>query len=150
MEVNGREPFTVHGTLHGARADGQEYSLEATRRLPVRLARGFHVYGIAWSPGRIAFRLDGEVYAVQRRSNLPPGSTWSFDRPFFLLLNIAVGPRWLGAPDATTRWPAKMLVDWVRVRRDRSTFCPTVKAPQLRSRCPRHARASESGSGSAK
>jgi beta-glucanase (GH16 family) len=145
MEVNGREPFTVHGTLHGPRADNQEYSLEATRRTPVPLARGFHVYGISWSPGRIAFRLDGEVYAVQRRSNLPAGSTWSFDRPVFLLLNVAVGPRWLGPPDATTRFPARMLVDWVRVRLGRATFCPTVRARELRPRCPRRPPARASG-----
>jgi beta-glucanase (GH16 family) len=137
MEVNGRQPFTVHGTLHGPRADGQEYSLEATARKSVPLARGFHVYAISWSPGRIAFRIDGEVYAVQRRSNLPPGAIWSFDHPFFLLLNVAVGPRWLGPPDATTPWPARMLVDWVRVRRGPETFCPIVRARELRSRCPR-------------
>jgi beta-glucanase (GH16 family) len=137
MEVNGREPFTVHGTLHGARADGQEYSLEATRHTRVPLARGFHLYGISWSPGRVAFLLDGDVYGVQRRSNLPAGSTWSFDRPFFLLLNVAVGPRWLGAPDATTRWPARMLVDWLRVRLGTATFCPRVRAAELRADCPR-------------
>jgi beta-glucanase (GH16 family) len=137
MEVFGDDPFTVHGTLHGPRSDGGEYKVKATRRKRARLSTGFHVYGMSWRPGRIAFRLDGEVYAVRTPSDLPSGARWRFDRPFFLLLNVAVGPRWLGAPNATTRWPARMLVDWVRVRGSRATFCPTVRAPELRNSCPR-------------
>jgi beta-glucanase (GH16 family) len=150
MEVHGGDPFTAHGTLHGPRAGHEEYALEAVRRTGSSLTSGFHVYGISWSPGRIAFRLDGKVYAVRGPSDLPGGSAWSFNRPFFLLLNIAVGPRWLGRPDATTHWPARMLVDWVRVRLGRATFCPTVRAPELRRRCPTRPRqqasaASEAG-----
>jgi beta-glucanase (GH16 family) len=38
-----------------------------------------------------------------------------FNQPFFLILNLAVGGSWPGAPNATTPFPAKMLVDWVRV-----------------------------------
>jgi beta-glucanase (GH16 family) len=137
MEVYGGDPFTVHGTLHGPRSGHEEYAVEATRRAEARLSNGFHVYGVSWRPGRIAFLLDGHVYAVRTPADLPSGSSWRFDRPFFLLLNVAVGPRWLGRPDATTPWPARMLVDWVRVRRGRATFCPTVRASELRGRCPR-------------
>jgi beta-glucanase (GH16 family) len=137
MEVFGDEPFTVQGTLHGPRSGHEEYAVGATRRARARLSKGFHVYGVSWRPGRIAFRFDGDVYAVRTPSDLPSGSSWQFDRPFFLLLNVAVGPRWLGRPDATTPWPARMLVDWVRVRRGRATFCPTVRAPKLRGSCPR-------------
>ena len=137
MEVNGSEPFKLHGSVHGPRRGHKSYLLQATREAPRPLASGFHVYGISWSPGRIAFRLDGEVYAVRTRSVLPAGSRWTFDHPFFLLLNVAVGPRWLGPPDATTPWPARMLVDWVRVWRGRATFCPVVRTSQLRPRCPR-------------
>jgi beta-glucanase (GH16 family) len=137
MEVNGREPFTAHGTLHGPRRGPRDYALGASRRLSVPLARGFHVYGISWSPGRVVFRLDGAVYGVQRRSALPAGSAWSFDHPFFLLFTLAVGPRWLGPPDARTRLPARMVVDWVRVRSGPTTFCPTVRARELRPLCNR-------------
>jgi beta-glucanase (GH16 family) len=83
------------------------------------------------------FRLDGAVYGVQRRSALPAGSAWSFDHPFFLLFTLAVGPRWLGPPDARTRLPARMVVDWVRVRSGPTTFCPTVRARELRPLCNR-------------
>ena len=38
-----------------------------------------------------------------------------FDEKFHLILNVAVGGRWPGNPDATTRFPQAMLVDYVRV-----------------------------------
>ena len=37
-----------------------------------------------------------------------------FDRPFYLVLNLAVGGKFLGNPDKTTKFPAEMLVDYVR------------------------------------
>jgi beta-glucanase (GH16 family) len=140
VEVYGDDPYTVHGTLHGPRRGHEHFALEATRRTRDSLADGFHVYGVLWSPGRVVFRLDGEVYAVRTRSDLPAGSTWRFEHPFFLLFTLAVGPRWLGSPDATTPWPATMLVDWVRVRIGRATFCPVVRTRKLRPRCPRRPR----------
>ncbi len=38
-----------------------------------------------------------------------------FDRPHFLLLNVAVGGNWPGSPDANTVFPQRLLVDYVRV-----------------------------------
>jgi len=47
--------------------------------------------------------------------DLPPGTTWVYDHPFFLLLNVAVGGNFPGPPDASTRFPQTMAVDYVRV-----------------------------------
>jgi beta-glucanase (GH16 family) len=116
MEVNGAKPRLVSGTLHGPRRGHKDYAVGGERRTAAPLSNGFHVYGVQWSPDRIAFTLDREVYAVRGRTDLPSGSRWSFERPFFLLFTLPVGGEWLGPPDATTRWPATMLVDWVRVR----------------------------------
>ncbi|MGH9653719.1 MAG: glycoside hydrolase family 16 protein, partial [Bryobacteraceae bacterium] len=48
-------------------------------------------------------------------SDLPPGTHWVYNKPFFLLLNLAVGGEWPGNPDNTTQFPQSLLVDWVRV-----------------------------------
>jgi beta-glucanase (GH16 family) len=137
MEVNGAEPATLIGNLHGPRRGHEDYSLLAERATAEPLSDRFHVYGVSWAPGRIAFSLDGKVYATRTPADLPPGSRWRFDHPFFLVLTLAIGGEWAGPPDATTSWPATMLVDWVRVWAGRKTFCPTVRRPQLRPRCPR-------------
>jgi beta-glucanase (GH16 family) len=48
-------------------------------------------------------------------ADLPEGAEWVYDDPFFIILNVAVGGRWIGSPDETTEFPQTMLVDWVRV-----------------------------------
>ena len=38
-----------------------------------------------------------------------------FDRPFYLVINLAVGGKFLGNPDKSTVFPAEMVIDYVRV-----------------------------------
>ena len=40
---------------------------------------------------------------------------WVFDKPFFLLLNFAIGGNFGGTPDPTNTYPQEYLVDYVRV-----------------------------------
>jgi len=48
-------------------------------------------------------------------ADLPPDTTWVYDPPLSILLNLAVGGNWPGSPDDTTVFPQQMLVDYVRV-----------------------------------
>lgn len=86
----------------------------------------FHVYGLIWSPGLLEFYVDdwARPFAALTPASLPPGARWAFDKPYFLLLNLAVGGGWPGAPDARTPSPAAMLVDYVRVYRRRAAGDP--------------------------
>lgn len=116
MENLGQDPFTFFGSLHGPTSTGAPWGMTAAKRSANSLADSFHVYGITWSPGRIDFTFDGSVYATRTPSSLNPGQRWVFDgKPFYLLLNLAVGGSWPGSPAATTPFPASMLIDWVRV-----------------------------------
>lgn len=117
MENLGQDPFTIHGSIHGPRdgvADG--YAITMANHSAVSLAGGFHVYGVEWRSQRIVFEVDRVPYATITPSSLAPGEAWVFEKPFFLLLSLAVGG-WAGEPDASTQFPATMLVDWVRVYR---------------------------------
>ena len=55
------------------------------------------------------------IFFVQNASDMPEGGQWVFDRPFYLVMNLAVGGDWSGDPDNTTSSPADILVDYVRV-----------------------------------
>jgi beta-glucanase (GH16 family) len=114
MEVLGSEPDMVHGTVHGP-WPAYPHGVGASARAPESLAAGFHVYAVEWEPEQITFRLDGRVYETIKQSELPASYAWPFQRPNFILLNLAVGGEWPGPPNATTQFPARMLVDWVRV-----------------------------------
>ena len=118
MENIGKEPAIVHGSLHGpGYAPG---NMTASYTLPSgALGDGFHLYAVEWDPQQIRFYVDSTQYATFTPSNLPSGSPWEFNRPFFLLLNVAVGGDWPGPPEQTTLFPQQMLVDYVRVYQKR-------------------------------
>jgi hypothetical protein len=115
MEVIGSATSTLHGSIHGPARGGDRYSFGPTVTAAEPLDRDFHVYGVLWLPDAIQFELDGRPYGSVVRADLAAGRRWVFDHPFFLLLNLAVGGEWPGSPDGTTRFPATMLVDWVRL-----------------------------------
>lgn len=122
IENIGKEPSTVHGTIHGPGTSG-EYSVGAPYSLPggAVFASDFHVFAVEWDAKAIRFYVDNNLYQTATSADLPAGSTWSFNQPFFLLLNLAVGGSWPGNPDATTVFPQQMLVDYVRVHKRQST-----------------------------
>jgi hypothetical protein len=64
-----------------------------------------------WSTGRVDEK--GGV-APQAEADLNPWPA-PFDKPLQVLINLAVGGKFLGNPDATTPFPAEMEVDYVRV-----------------------------------
>ncbi len=118
MENIGREPLTVHGTIHGpgysgANAIGAPFNLMNDQNF----ADDFHVYAAEWTENKIAFYVDGNLYKTITPQNLPAGKAWVYEHPFFMILNLAVGGNWGGAPDETTVFPQTMLVDYVRVYR---------------------------------
>jgi beta-glucanase (GH16 family) len=118
MEHLGQEPTTASGTIHGPRDDGGANADYKPGRSVVHttpLARAFHTYGVQWLPGSIQFSFDGRPYWSITAADLPEGSRWVFDHPFFLVLNIAIGGPWAGRPDASTTFPQALLVDYVRV-----------------------------------
>ncbi|HTS10869.1 MAG TPA: glycoside hydrolase family 16 protein [Candidatus Limnocylindrales bacterium] len=118
MENIGREPSVNHGSMHGPGYSGAEGRTAAyTLAGGAAMADDFHVYGIEWEPGVVRFYVDGHLYETVTPASLPAGKKWVFDHPFFILLNVAVGGDWPGAPDAGTNFPQEMLVDWVRVYR---------------------------------
>ena len=118
MENIGREPATVHGSMHGPGYSGGN-SLTAGYALPggEALADGFHVFAVEWEPAIVRFYIDGSLYETRTPADLRPGQVWVFDHPFFILVNVAVGGGWPGNPDLSTTFPQTMLVDYVRVYR---------------------------------
>ncbi len=116
MENVGFEPAKVHGTLHGPQYAGDSPLTGAFNLADAEhFANGFHLFAVEWEPQSIRFYVDNTLYETQTVDSIPSHKHWAFDHPFFLLLNLAVGGVWPGNPDATTHFPAVMLVDYVRV-----------------------------------
>jgi beta-glucanase (GH16 family) len=119
MENLGQTPATVYGHLHMSQSGGGDYGPGTGFNLSAgSFADDFHVFAIEWQMGEVDFYVDGTMYDSILESSTPSNATWAFDgHPFFIVLNLAVGSKdsWPGAPDASTVFPAKVYVDYVRV-----------------------------------
>jgi beta-glucanase (GH16 family) len=121
MENVGREPAVNHGSAHGPGYSGGN-PLTATYTLPSgKLSDAFHVYAIEWEPNVVRWYVDDTLYETRTPADVPAGTTWVYDHPFFIILNVAVGGNFPGSPDATTTFPQTMKVDYVRVYKKTGT-----------------------------
>ncbi len=126
MEYVGDEPNVAFGTIHGPEYCGnanicdnepitKEFILEESR-----YDSEFHIFGIEWSPNRINFYIDDVLYQSITPKDVEDETdgegVWVFnDRPFYIILNMAVGGGLPGNPNAETIFPQSMVVDYVRV-----------------------------------
>ena len=115
VETLGSQPRVVHAVVHAAQSGGGHWLAGAPLRRPNPVAGTFHDYGMVWGPSGIAMSIDGITYMTIAAADLGPQDFWNFTHPFHLLLNLAVGGNWPGAPNRRTPFPAFMLVDSVRV-----------------------------------
>jgi beta-glucanase (GH16 family) len=76
----------------------------------------FHTYAVEWDPTEIRWYVDDTLYAVRNSWSSTGGAFPApFDKPFYILFNVAVGGNFPGNPNAGTAFPVTMEVDWVRV-----------------------------------
>ena len=116
MEHVGHDPGIVHATLHCEAFNHVKHTQRgATRSIPTASSE-FHLYAMDWSAERIVMQIDGAPYATFERK---PGDTpaeWPFNKPFYLILNLAIGGAWGGQQGVDdSAFPQRMEVDYVRV-----------------------------------
>lgn len=143
MENAGSKPTIVSGAVHGPGYFGGSPILKEYDLVNDRVDTGFHVYGVEWGPDYINFYVDDILYNQITPNDIPDDpfpedfystiftdpeelelyrerwNTWVYDQPFYLLLNVAVGGLFDGPPDSETVFPQTMLVDYVRVYKDK-------------------------------
>ncbi|GAB2515627.1 glycoside hydrolase family 16 protein [Nocardia heshunensis] len=109
VEMLGNQTSDVEQHVH---APGIDYGTGTT--LPTgQIGSDWHTYAVVWTPTEIDWQVDGNTTRTLTKQQA--GARWDFDHPFYLLLNLAVGGNWPGSPGSDTQFPARMLVDYVRV-----------------------------------
>ncbi len=116
MEYRGQNPTLLIGSVHGPGYSGgdaisKEYSL-----VNDRFDTGFHIFGIEWGPEYVNFYVDDVLYNQITPEDVT--GTWVFNKPFYILMNLAVGGTFVGSPNEETEFPQTMLVDYVRVYKE--------------------------------
>jgi beta-glucanase (GH16 family) len=117
MEYIGKTPNTVYGTAHGTGYSGAQ-GISKPYNFSGPVSDDFHTYTLIKRANEVIWQVDGIEYHRITPASLPTGAPWVFEKPFFIILNLAIGGDWPGSPDAATVFPAQMKVDWVRVYKE--------------------------------
>ncbi|TGD82963.1 carbohydrate-binding protein [Hymenobacter wooponensis] len=117
----------VYGTVHWDSNGHAEYGGNI-----ITTPQDYHVYSIEWDANAIKWFVDGTKYHEISIAN-GTGSTEEFQRPFFLLLNLAVAGNWPGQTVDESKLPATMYVDYVRVYQLTSTPPPTTSSTTIQA-----------------
>ena len=120
MEHVGFDPDVVHASVH-TKSYNHSINTHKTAKTKVSSARSeFNVYAIEWDANEIRAYVNKQHYFTFKNERLTNTAAnykqWPFDKPFHLLLNIAVGGNWGGAQGVDDAiWPQRMEVDYVRI-----------------------------------
>jgi|TARA_B110001469_G_scaffold127820_1_gene150855 beta-glucanase (GH16 family) len=133
---------SIHGPGYSGLTDPQGQVTKSYDLGNDRYDAGFHVFGIEWSPQYINYYIDDVLYNQITPSDIvvtpadavytlndgvaatadteavePTDITgdWVFNKPFYIIINLAVGGNFPGNPDSGETFPQNMLVDYVRV-----------------------------------
>lgn len=115
LEFIGRTPTTLYGTLHGPGYSGGA-GIQGKTECP-DLSEKFHNYAVEWSPEKIVWTFDGKPFHTVEANDVG-NKEWPFEKPQFIILNLAVGGGWPGYPDETTVFPQRLVVDYVKAYKD--------------------------------
>jgi beta-glucanase (GH16 family) len=116
LEHIGAQPGVVHANLHtGKYNHTKQNGRGAQKPLPTSCS-DYHRYQLSWTEDEIMIGVDDRAYMRVRNTEPGDRGAWPFDKPFYLILNLAMGGDWAGSKgidDASL--PQKFEVDYVRV-----------------------------------
>ncbi|MCW2854677.1 MAG: hydrolase [Marmoricola sp.] len=115
MEYAGNRPTVTTSAAHISSYLGAHWYTSRISPSSVTLSSRFHVYAVDWTSNSLTFYRDSVVIGVITRAQVLQHGTWPFDKPFYLLLNLAMGGTYAGPVPASVTSPQRYVIDYVRV-----------------------------------
>lgn len=112
LEYVGKDPHMIYTTLHTQDSHGNTINTKRTEVLNIE--EGYHVYAIEWDKDKIEFFVD-KTLVYTFNPSIKNEDTWPFDKPFYIILNLAVGGNFGGPEVDDAIFPQKFYIDYVRV-----------------------------------
>ncbi len=115
MEHVGYDQGVVHGSVHCKKYYHTIGTQKSARTTVPDCSDAFHVYSLDWDAETITVLIDSKPYFTFTNEHSDQ-TAWPFNKPFHLLLNIAVGGNWGGQKGVDDSvFPQRMEIDYVRV-----------------------------------
>ncbi len=112
LEVLGHQPDQIEMNFHYQAAKLGDKEIVRAYSGDWRgtdFSQGWHTFGVDWQSDHLIWYVDGVERMRYRQEQFIP------DQPMYLISNLAVGGDWPGQPDITTRFPATLQIDYIRV-----------------------------------
>jgi len=118
MEYVGREPHTIYTSLHTPDSFGN--TINSKKTVLENIEEGFHIYKAHWTKDTIKFYID-DVLVYDFSPSLKNDKTWPFDKPFYLLLNMAIGGNFGGPEVDDSIFPQEFIIDYVKIYKPKNS-----------------------------
>jgi beta-glucanase (GH16 family) len=115
MEHVGHETGVIHASAHSRDYQWQKGTQKTAVVNFPEVSEEFHTYALEWNQDSMHMFVNDSLYFKYENEGLGENK-WPYDKPFYLIMNIAVGGAWGGVQGIdTSTFPQTMEVDWVRV-----------------------------------
>ncbi|MCG6189428.1 glycoside hydrolase family 16 protein [Maribellus maritimus] len=115
MENVGFEPNVIHANIHTKSYNHVLGTNKGNSTVVQKPYEDFHVYTLEWFEDHMDFYIDNTLYFSFKNENTG-NDTWPFDKPHYLLINLAIGGGWGGQKGIDESiFPQKYYIDYVKV-----------------------------------
>lgn len=112
MEYVGRKPGVIYTSLHTPSSHGE--TINSKQSYLEGIEEGFHNYKVKWTKKNIQFFID-DTWVYTYEPEIKNKETWPFDKPFYLLINMAIGGNFGGPEIDNSIFPSEFVIDYIKV-----------------------------------
>jgi beta-glucanase (GH16 family) len=112
LEYVGKEPNMIFTSLHTQDSHGNTINTKKSRF--DNIEDGFHVFAIDWTKDKIDFFVD-EKLVYTFNPNVKTENSWPFDKPFYIIVNTAIGGNFGGPQVDDSIFPQEFILDYIKV-----------------------------------
>lgn len=115
MENVGFDPDIIHANIH---TKAYNHTIGTNKGNKIRAEKpyeNFHIYAVEWFDDHMDFFLNDSLYFSFKNEGTG-NDVWPFDKPQYLLINLAIGGGWGGQKGVDEAiFPQKYYIDYVKV-----------------------------------